>query len=236
MDIKNKRIIKEFNKNQFNFDEIFSNHFKKFELNNLEEAHINLPEEYLPNKVVEVTNDQAQKIYEFLYKIDDGFNLQKKTNSSNFLKLFDSFVLFLAKEIFKESLIYQARPTLRIMFPNNKAVGDFHRDREYNHPIEEINIWVPITTANDTNTIWIESSFDKNDYSPMNLKYGEFLIFDSGLKHGNKINLENKTRISFDFRIIPETIWQNKKIKKNKFSADSKMEFDIGGYYKIMKI
>ena len=78
------------------------------------------------------------------------------------------------------------------MFPNNKAVGEFHRDRDYNHPLDEINIWVPITSSKKTNTIWIESKFDKNDYKPMNLDYGQFLIFDSGLKHGNRINKENK--------------------------------------------
>tara|TARA_B100000003_G_C10913836_1_gene364339 strand:- start:300 stop:1010 length:711 start_codon:yes stop_codon:yes gene_type:complete len=236
MNIINRRIIKNFDKNMFNFKEVFIDHFKKFDCQNLEQAHEYLPKDYLPKEIVKVKNDQHQKIYDFLYKIDKGFNLKKRDESSSFLKSFDKFIFFLANDIFKESLVYQARPTLRIMFPNNKAVGDFHRDREYNHPIEEINIWVPITKSNNTNTIWIESNFDKNDYSPMNLEYGQFLIFDSGLKHGNKINLENKTRMSFDFRIIPYSIWQKKSIKENKVSADSKMSFEIGDYYKLMEI
>ena len=122
------------------------------------------------------------------------------------------------------------------MFPNNKAVGEFHRDRDYNHPIGEINIWVPITSSQNSNTIWIESKFDKMDYIPMNLKYGQFLIFDSGLKHGNKINQENKTRISFDFRVIPYSLWVKERLKKNKASVDQKMKFDVGDYYKLIKI
>ena len=124
------------------------------------------------------------------------------------------------------------------MFPNNKAVGEFHRDRDYNHPLDEINIWVPITSSKKTNTIWIESKFDKNDYKPMNLDYGQFLIFDSGLKHGNRINKENKTRISFDFRVIPYSVWKKNKNrnKNNKYSIDQKIKFEIGGYYKLKRI
>ena len=136
------------------------------------------------------------KFYKYLYKIDKGYELKKRNRSSIFLKSFDNFIHFLAKNVFKESLVYQSKPTLRIMFPNNKAVGDFHRDREYNHPLEEINIWVPITSAFNTNTIWIESEFDKADYSPMNLNFGQAVIFDSGLTHGNKVNIENLTRMS----------------------------------------
>ena len=95
-----------------------------------------------------------------------------------------------------------------------------------------------ITSSKKTNNIWIESKFDKNDYKPMNLDYGQFLIFDSGLKHGNRINKENKTRISFDFRVIPYSVWKkNKNKNKNtKYSIDQKIKFEIGEYYKLKRI
>lgn len=236
MNITNKRIIKKFDVSTFKFREVFINHFSKYKSKKLENIHKVLPVQYLPKKVVKVENDQNQNIYKYLYKIDKGYELKKRNKSSLFLKSFDKFIYFLAKNVFKESLVYQSKPTLRVMFPNNKAVGDFHRDREYNHPLEEINIWVPITNSKNTNSIWIESKFDKNDYRPMNLKYGEFLIFDSGLKHGNKINLENKTRLSFDFRVIPYSLWSKKNNKNNKVSVDAKKAFKIGDYYKLMKI
>ena len=236
MNITNKRIIKKFDVSTFKFREVFINHFSKYKSKKLENIHKVLPVQYLPKKVVKVENDQNQNIYKYLYKIDKGYELKKRNKSSSFLKSFDKFIHFLAKNVFKESLVYQSKPTLRVMFPNNKAVGDFHRDREYNHPLEEINIWVPITSSKNTNSIWIESKFDKSDYMPMNLEYGEFLIFDSGLKHGNKINLENKTRLSFDFRVIPYSLWSKKDIKNNKVSVDAKKAFKIGDYYKLMKI
>ena len=131
-------------------------------------------------------------------------------------------------------MVYQNRPTLRVSFPGNKAVGDWHRDREYNHPIEEVNIWVPITNASNSNSIWIESSFDAEDYMPVNIDFGQFLIFDSGLKHGNVINDEKKTRISFDFRVIPKSMYKPPEINTVSFSQG--INFKIGDYYSITSV
>ena len=69
----------------------------------------------------------------------------------------------------------------------------------------------------------------------MNLDYGQYLIFDSGLLHGNKLNSEKKTRVSFDFRIIPSSKWKDDKYKD--FSSISKKKkFVIGDYYEITNI
>ena len=236
MKITNKRIIKRFDKRIFNFSEIFLDYFRKLNIDNLEKLHDQLPKKYLPKKIIQPSNDQNQKIYDFIYKIDEGFSMKKKNPPSIFLKKYDKFISFLAKNIFKTDIVYQSRPTLRIMFPNNKAVGEFHRDRDYNHPIEEINIWLPITNAKNSNSIWIESSFDKKDFAPVNLEFGDFLIFDSGLKHGNKINLEKKTRLSFDFRIILYKDWKKMSLKKKKVTKDTKLLLKIGEYYKLKRI
>ena len=63
-------------------------------------------------------------IYKILYEIDEGYDLKLKKNSG-FLNLFDFFVSYISKTIFKEDLIYQSRPTLRVNFPGT-AVGDWH--------------------------------------------------------------------------------------------------------------
>ena len=236
MDILNKTIIETYDVKKFNFIEIFLKYFENYNIKNIENFHKNVPQKLLPNKMVTVENDQDHDIYKYLYKIDNGFDLSNDCQSSNFLKTYNSFVYFIAKNIFKESLVFQKRPTLRIMFPNNMAVGGFHRDREYNHPLEEINIWVPITSASKTNTIWLESSFDKNDYQPANLEYGQFLIFDSGLKHGNKVNLENKTRLSFDFRVIPLSKWNPPTSSKISKSLNQKLKFSLDDYYDLVDL
>ena len=228
IDVKNKIIVKDFDIEKYNFLEYFHNLLKIY-TDELDELHKNLPKKFIPNEVVTFKNDQSISIYKILYEIDEGYDLKVKKKNSGFLNLFDSFVSYISKTIFKEDLIYQSRPTLRVNFPGNKAVGDWHRDRDYNHPLEEINVWVPITKSFNTNTIWIESEFDKNDYSPINADYGQFIMFDSGLKHGNRLNIEDKTRISFDFRIIPKSLYND---DSKKTSVKTEIKFKLGEYYK----
>ena len=191
MDVTNKKLIFDYNKNDFNFFDLFKQHLNLKELENLHEI---IDKSFLPKKEISVENDQNQEIYNILYKIDQAYDLEheKIETKGVFLSTFDKFVNHIAEKVFKEDLDYQNRPTLRVSFPGNKAVGDWHRDREYNHPIEEVNIWVPITNASNSNSIWIESSFDAEDYMPVNIDFGQFLIFDSGLKHGNVINDEKR--------------------------------------------
>ena len=232
IDVTNKIILKEYDVKIYDFSKYFKNLLKIY-TDDLTLLHEVLPNELNPKKVVTVNDDQKLPIYNLLYKIDDAYNLKIKKKQSGFLNMYDDFVSNLAKNFFNEELIYQARPTLRVNFPNNKAVGGWHRDRDYNHPVEEINIWVPITKSINTNAIWIESQFDKNDFKPINTNYGQFIIFDSGLMHGNKLNIENKCRISFDFRIIPKSQYKEK-FKKS--SNDTKMKFKIGDYYKLTRI
>ena len=228
LNLKNQIIVKDYDCKKYDFYKYFFNLLKIY-TENLDLLHQYLPENLRPKEVVTLSNDQNISIYETLYKIDDGYDLKTKRKNSGFLNTFDDFLFSISKDIFNEDLIYQGRPTLRVNFPNNKAVGDWHRDREYSHPLEEINIWVPITKSFDTNAIWIESEFDKNDFKPVNVDYGQFIIFDSGLKHGNKLNIENKTRLSFDFRVIPKSLYKD---RPGKSSIDTKMKFEIGDYYK----
>ena len=234
LDYKNKKIILEYDTKTFNFSELFISHLSKlFKINSLHDLHLNLPSELLPQESVSEENDQSLAIYESLYAIDKGFDLNSSKKFGVFLNKYKKFVNYLSSSVFEEKLIYQRRPTIRVQFPESKAVGAFHRDRDYNHPIEEINIWVPITSVINTNSIWIESSYDKEDYKPVKLNYGQAIIFDSGLKHGNKINIENLTRLSFDFRVIPESKWENIKAKKIKSSISQNLKLELNDYYDI---
>lgn len=227
MDIENNKIVETYDVDKFIFKDFFASHLE-LPSEELENLHKHYPD-FTTKDIVSADNDQDQKIYKHLYKIDEGYSFDHNKNFSlnGFLDTYKKFVNLNSKEYFNEELIYQKKPTLRVMFPNNVAVGGWHRDREYNHPIESINIWVPITSARDTNTIWIESSFDVGDYSPANLDYGQFLFFDSGLKHGNQLNEENKTRISFDFRVVPKSVFKDS--QKTSFSQG--LDLKLGKYY-----
>ena len=221
-----------FDGNVFNFFSIFAKHFLSIGIDNLQNLHYLAPTEMLPKKIVDVKDDQNYGLYNYLYKIDNGYSRENSKTRSDFLKLYDLFILQIRKYHFDNlPIIYQSKPTLRIHLPNNKAVGAFHKDREYNHPIDEINFWLPITSTRETSTIWIETEIGSNEYNPWNLNYGEYLIFDSGLTHGNKVNIENSTRLSFDFRIIEKSNLSN--ISEIKASVKQNIDFKVGEYYSI---
>jgi hypothetical protein len=135
------------------------------------------------------------------------------------LEIYPLYVKFL-EEIIK--------PHFRIHLHENVSVGGWHRDRDYNHTQGEINCWLPFTSAFETNTIWMESEENKSDYKPYNVEYGEVLIFDGvNLFHGNKSNQENKTRVSFDFRIVEETNFK----PSEKSTLNNPTQFTIGNYF-----
>ena len=48
----------------------------------------------------------------------------------------------------------------------------------------------------------------------------------------HKLNIENKTRLSFDFRIIPKNKWKG---NSNKSSISQNLKFEINDYYSITK-
>ena len=78
--------------------------------------------------------------------------------------------------------------------------------------------------------IWAESEEDKGDHAPMNADYGEFYAWDgNNLEHGNKLNETDETRISFDFRVITKSDYNNRKDKGGSVTSDTK--FILGQYY-----
>ena len=143
------------------------------------------------------------------------------------------FIKDVIKEYYGCNIVYQKIPTFRMQFPNNIAVGEYHRDRDYRDPewaaaVKELNFYLPITKAINTNTIWVESEEGKKDFKPINASPGEVVLWDgSNLLHGNKENKEKFTRVSMDFRVMKLKNY----IPLNKGSINTNTKFEIGGYY-----
>jgi hypothetical protein len=157
-------------------------------------------------------------------------------HTDEFISIYNEFILDVIKPLYNEQIVYQAIPTFRVAYPNNIAVGEFHKDKWYRDvnwavEVDEDNFYLPFTDAFDTNTIWVESEEDKGDFTPMNCKYGEVIQWDgSNLTHGNKINETNKARISVDFRVMKYSNYK----PSDHGSINTKTKFQIGGYYKIL--
>jgi hypothetical protein len=172
------------------------------------------------------------KTYEIFSREKDQSSDWHKKYYSNFHKFNDLYLKFL-KEIIKpifnnEEIVYQKIPTFRVQLVGNLGVGQFHRDRDYNHGIDEINFWLPFVNVYGNNSIWVESEEGRNDLHPIKLNYGQILEFDgANLLHGNKINDSISTRVSVDFRVLT---YKNFK-PSTKGSINTNSKFDIGGYF-----
>ena len=156
--------------------------------------------------------------------------------TEEFISMYDEFILNVIKPLYNEQIVYQSIPTFRVAYPNNIAVGEYHKDKWYRDAdwaveVDEDNFFLPFTDAFDTNTIWAETQEDKGDYSPMNCNYGEIIQWDgSNLTHGNKINTTGKARVSIDFRVMKYTNYK----PSEQGSINTKTKFQIGGYYKAI--
>lgn len=149
--------------------------------------------------------------------------------NEKFSPAYVEFIKYIKKCFGYKEIIYQKIPTFRVQLGDgNVAVGEWHKDKTYNHGITEVNFWMPFVDTNSANSIWMESEEDKGDYRPYEVKYGEVLVFNgANLHHGNKKNLSNKTRVSIDFRLVdPE-----KFIPNSAGSINMKAKFDVGGYF-----
>jgi len=207
--------------NIYKFRELIS---KIFNCDNLSKIHEEKNFEKLINESINNTHTFQQS--EYHQKFYKNFNLVKLT--------YENLLLDIIKPLYGgEKIIYQTIPTFRIHFPNGFSVGMFHKDKElrdydWHKSIKEDNYYLPFTNTYDSNTIWYETEEDKGDYVPMNCNYGELVRWDgTNLKHGNKINITNDTRISMDFRVTSKSFFND----NDKKTKNDKTVFTLGGYY-----
>ena len=175
--------------------------------------------------VLNMETDQTTKLHK---------NFYKKVRESNFLEEYKKFLREVILPQFNETLLYQKIPTFRVQVPNNLSVAEFHNDKSYSHSPEEVNIFLPITDAKETYTIWAESEENLADYSPMNAEYGEYYIWDgANLKHGNKINQSDVSRFSVDFRVMPYSKYDDTNVKE---TVTTKTKLKLGSYFELMEV
>jgi hypothetical protein len=145
-------------------------------------------------------NMESSAAYKQLYAQLNGEAGQK------FYQTYERFVREVIRPQYAEPIFYQKKPTHRILFSNTPGQSRFHRDRDYGHSTAEINYLVPQSPAFGTNTMWLESEEGKEDFKPVEMLVGEFVRFNgASLMHGAKVNTTGRSRVSFDFRVIPQS-------------------------------
>jgi ectoine hydroxylase-related dioxygenase (phytanoyl-CoA dioxygenase family) len=97
---------------------------------------------------------------------------------------------------------HQPLAMMRVNFHGSKAILRFHNDREYGQKPNAMNIWLPVTKVFGSNSMYVESSPGLSDFRPVELEYGQALIFyGTELLHGTLDNVSGGTRITYDFRV-----------------------------------
>jgi hypothetical protein len=210
----------EYNTDLYPFRQIVS---EWFDVDNISKLH-----EIKKYNLFDREHDQSSKWHKVFY--------EKIREDNSFNELYVKFLTDFVKPWYEEEIVYQKIPTFRVHLVGNVAVGDWHKDRDYRNlnwakKVKELNYYVPLTAAYNTNTIWAETSEDKKDFEPMEANYGECIEWGaSWLTHGNKVNETTVSRVSFDFRVIPKSRY----IDSNHLTINTKTPFNIGGYYEVL--
>ncbi len=208
--------ILNYDRAKFDFTRIIGQRFNVYDLARLHEL--------IEYERFERKNDQSTAWHKKYYATFED-------PASEFVQVYTAFVHEVIAPLHAEEIIYQTRPTFRTHFPNNVGVGEFHRDRDYNHSVYEINYLLPLTEMYDTNSVWIESEEGKEDFAAPTMKPGQVLRFcGANLLHGNKTNETQVTRVSFDFRVKP----LSKHESTDKTTINTNFKFDIGGYWSTL--
>lgn len=197
---------------------------KQLNINLLEELH----------KLGEVPlmtagTDQLSIVHKLLYKEFD------KGDQSSLVQLYQQLAETACEDLIKNSQFsewaYQRFPSIRVHFPGNVSVFEFHRDSDYNHPLGEINHFLAITDCYNTAALWVEKNLGWNDVEPLNLNKGDLARLNTSVwLHGDRINNESYTRISMDFRCIPVSAIGS---SKDKHSITKNIRFSTDAYFKV---
>jgi hypothetical protein len=117
-------------------------------------------------------------------------------------RVYDAFVREVVAERVEEPFYYQRVPTFRVQLPGNTAVGELHTDAQYHHPLDEVTMWLPLTAAHGSASLWVQD--DDGELQCVNAWPGQIAEFSAAKRlHGNKLNDTGRTRVSFDFRVLP---------------------------------
>jgi hypothetical protein len=196
------------------------------------------PLEYLHQE--HIVDPFEQVTFENDTKTDYHRMYYKSPMYKDVIAMYHSFIRDNVSPLFQEDIVVQKEPSFRIGVPNNTVLGKLqtdeeeiigmHCDGDYNHPPQEINFMVSITGQEGTNSCYVESAPMKGDFAPLTIDKGQFVSFyGNRCRHYNKVNRTGRTRISFDFRVIPLSEYK----ETEGTAVHSNRKFVIGDYFRL---
>jgi hypothetical protein len=225
-------IIGEIFKNNYNYSDNLDELHKLFDL-----SHLTQEEKDYHRQLHEWSKDRNSIFVKKFHDYVDKHTIFNETYY-NFLR---TKVLPLFPE--ETKLVIQKTPNIRFSFPDTAAIGydpkdpenivGLHCDSHFGHHETEMNFIIPITPMFDTNSIYYEPHPNSNihplEYNNMVASTNEFVqAYFNKMKHCNRLNKTNKTRISFDIRVIP----YSKYMENLAYFKGTK--FELGKYYIVL--
>ncbi len=127
--------------------------------------------------------------------------MQNLPDDALFYKIYHQWIADIIAPHYDNKISYSKHPKMRVHLAETGTVSDFHRDADVTGRPDQINCYLPFTDVFDSSTLYCETNYNSDQYEPLNLKYGEALLWDGGmLKHGTYFNRTDNTRVSCDFR------------------------------------
>ena len=144
---------------------------------------------------------------DFHYKGDQGSYNHKEAyrnvDKPIFKDLYNLLVRGVMYDLRLDPVVWcvQDVPTFRFHYPKSLKTKEFHRDSEYGHPIQSLNVLVPLTQMGASNAPQIETVPYSTKYEEMYGEPGSVIVFNGAVqRHGTYRNKTGQTRVSFDFR------------------------------------
>jgi hypothetical protein len=223
--------------------QLFAESFKYY--GQLEDIHQLLT---LPHYLTEEEKDYHRHLHEwkkdrdsiFVKKFHDFVDKNTIFNET-YYQFLRTYILPLFPN--ETKLVVQKTPNIRFSLPDNAAIGfdpkdpdnivGLHCDSDFGHHETETNIVVPITAMFGSNSIYYEphvnSTIPPSSFENLVLEPDEFVqAYFNKLRHCNRINKTDRTRISFDIRVIPFSKYQ----ENLEYFKGTK--FELGKYYIIL--
>ena len=172
--------------------------------------------------------NREQDQYTILHKV---FYSNFRLPNSPLQKMYEDFIKDFIAPIVSEKFYYQKIPTFRIGLPQNKFVGEFHRDTAYNHQPYELNFNLAIVNYKGSAALITEDAAGSKNLISTEIDYGQVMGFDHiGCLHGSEINQTGKTMISMDFRLaLADMYYEDPKAE----SVNLHSKFIIGDYFSV---
>jgi sporadic carbohydrate cluster 2OG-Fe(II) oxygenase len=179
--------------------------------------NFSLDPDYILNHIHEKV--PVQDLNTFRLRIIRGFNAV-----DGFREMYFRVARPYLESLVGNELAMQLRVNLSIQFPNDdSSLLPVHADTWSGDSPYEVVVWLPLVNCYGTKAMYIlppsntddlnknfsikagKSSEDlynsiKHDVKWLEVKFGEVLIFDQALPHGNRVNLESETRWSMNCR------------------------------------